>query len=314
MITALLLTLQAGTLSPEVRAVMDRARREAAERRAEERTAPPTAAPAAPSTGQGKALPLDPDTAARLQQCLDTAMADPADGVKRANEWAVAGGSFSALQCRGFAHARAEQWDLAMTAFDTGATEALKSGRNADAARLWAQAGNAALAGGQAASALSYLDSALATGMADTLARGEAFLDRARANVALGKAERARTDMDQALILAAADPLTWLLSATLARRMNDLARAAKDIAQAATLSPDDASVALEQGNIAVLSGDDAGARAAWTRAVKLGPGTPQADAAKASIAQLDGAPSPAVTPASAPSPASSTPAAPSSGR
>jgi len=287
MIFAILLAMQG--LSPESAAVMDRSRREATERRANEASAQANARAQAEET-----LPLSPEIAARLQKCLDAAIADPATGIIAANEWEMAGGSYHAMQCRAFAHARAEQWDQAEKAFDTAARTAQKAGSAADAARLSAQAGNAALAGGQAQRALGHFDAALANGMADGLAKGEAFLDRGRANVTLGRLEAGRSDLDQAIKLAPQDPLVWLLSATLARRMNDLPRATKDIAQAVRLASDDASVALEQGNIAILSGDETTARSAWNRAISLAPQSPQAKAAREALAQLD---TPPATPA-----------------
>jgi len=86
-----------------------------------------------------------------------------------------------------------------------------------------------------------------------------------------------------------ADPLAWLLSATLARRAGDLPRAQTDIAEAMKRAPDDASVALEAGNIAVLSGSDAAARTAWEAAVKASPDSPAGKAAADALKRL-GAP------------------------
>ncbi|MGK3925289.1 hypothetical protein ABI066_16215, partial [Enterococcus faecium] len=82
----------------------------------------------------------------------------------------------------------------------------------------------------------------------------------ARALVALGDLPSARVDMDLAEKLEPKDPLIWLSSATLARRMRDIPRAKLDIIEAYKLSADDASVNLEIGNIAAASGDLDGAR------------------------------------------------------
>jgi Flp pilus assembly protein TadD len=65
-----------------------------------------------------------------------------------------------------------------------------------------------------------------------------------------------------------------------------LPRARKDIAEALRLSSDDASVQLEAGNIAANASDEAGARAAWTRATQLAPGTPVASAAAKALQQF----------------------------
>lgn len=313
MILLTLALLQAG-YTPEVEAVMNRSRVRAERRREEARDAregTPSVAPADRARAQAAttSLPLAPAVAAKLQACLDAAIGDPLAGIRFAQGWSVEQGGFSAEQCRGFALARAERWAEAAQAFDAGALEAQKEGSAGDAARLWGQAGNAELAGGKADKARDYFDAALGIGLPDTLARGEIFLDRARAMVALGQPDLARQNLDEALKTAGDDPLAWLLSATLARRQGDLARAAKDIAEARKRSPDDASVALEDGNIAILSNDAAAARVAWKRAETLSPGSPQAAAARDSLARLDAAggesaatTAPGAAPAAAPTP------------
>lgn len=274
----LLPLLLAAAIPPEAGYVLDRSRREARAERAQRQAEQARSADAT--------LPLDPAVAAKLQACLDAANGEVAAGLKFAAEWQAEKGGHHALQCKGFAHARAEQWDEATAAFVAAAGEARAAGAENDAARLWAQAGNAALAGGKADVALGHFDAALGHGLPEGLAKGEVYLDRGRAHVALGKMSEARADLDQALILAAPDPLAWLLSATLARRMDDLVRAARDIGEAVRLAPDDLSVALEQGNIAALSGDDKTARTAWERVVSKAPDSPQAKAAQAGLAQL----------------------------
>jgi tetratricopeptide (TPR) repeat protein len=115
---------------------------------------------------------------------------------------------------------------------------------------------------------------------------GENYLDRARARFALGDKRGAREDIDAALKLVPADPLAWLLSATLARQSGDLARATTDIAEAQTRSADDAQVALEAGNVAILSGSDAAARVAWEAAVKNAPSSVAGKAAADALARL----------------------------
>src|SRR3546814_15731812 len=119
----------------------------------------------------------------------------------------------------------------------------------------------------------------LARGIPDGLEKGEIYLDRARALVAMDKLAEARPDIDKALSEVPKDPLAWLLSATLARRMDNLPLAQEHLAQAVALSPDDASVALEEGNIAVLSGMDDEAKLAWERAVMVAHESPAGKAA-----------------------------------
>jgi predicted negative regulator of RcsB-dependent stress response len=118
---------------------------------------------------------------------------------------------------------------------------------------------------------------------------GEAQLDHARALVAAGELEAARGDLDLALTTAGDDPLAWLLSATLARRMGNLPRAKSDIAQALKRSSDDASVQLEAGNIAASAGDEAAARAAWSIAARLAPTSDAGRSAITALKQFDAA-------------------------
>jgi tetratricopeptide (TPR) repeat protein len=286
MIFATLVLMQA-IYSPETDAVMNRSRARAEERRAQERDqAEAQRVQKQNPAARGLEKRLPPAIAQKLQACLDVANGDPVAGIKFAQDWSLDGGGFSAGQCLGFANARAENWPQAVKAFDEAALSAQKEGAPMDAARLWSQAGNAALAGGDARRALGFLDAALGSGLPDDIAKGEIYLDRARAQVALDQLAKARPDIDAALKLAANDPLAWLLSATLARRMGDLKRARHDIDEAKRRSPDDSSVALEDGNIAVMAGDDAAAKTAWEKTVTLAPQTDQAAAARDNISRL----------------------------
>ncbi|MFM9979152.1 MAG: tetratricopeptide repeat protein, partial [Sphingomonadaceae bacterium] len=66
----------------------------------------------------------------------------------------------------------------------------------------------------------------------------------------------------------------------------DLPRAQTDSAEALTRAPDDSSVALEAGNIALASGNTDAARTAWEAAVRLQPEGPAAIAAADVLKQL----------------------------
>ena len=243
---------------PEIEAVMNRSRRE---KQAE------AAAASASATRTDGRIPVPAKYAAPFQACLDEATQSPEAGVAFAQKWRIDGGSFYARHCMGFAYARAERWSPAIVAFEQAAEEAEREGEVAQSARLWAQAGNAALASGDAAKARQDFDAALARGMADGLEKGEVHLDRARALVAL-------------------DPLGWLLSATLARRQGEMRLAQAHVARAVQLSPDDPSVALEEGNIAILTDHADVARSAWERAVKLAPDSPAGKAAADNLSRL----------------------------
>ncbi len=218
----------------------------------------------------------------RFDACVALVGEDPVKAIATADQWRISGGGVLARHCLALAYAAQQRFVPAAVAFEQAAREA-EVARDSRAANLWVQAGNARLAAKQPDLARSAFDAAFAHGTLSGERLGEVHLDRARARVALGDNAGARTDLDAALKLAPKDPLAWLLSATLARRTNDLARAQTDIAEAAKLSPDDASVALEAGNVAILSGAPEAAKVAWEGAVK---NQPDSDAGKAAAAAL----------------------------
>jgi tetratricopeptide (TPR) repeat protein len=243
--------------------------------------APPSPA-AAPAAG-----PVDVQ-GGRFARCAALTQSDPAAARAEAGRWRISGGRYFARQCAGLAFAAEKNWPSAAAEFEEAAREA-QIAKDTRAANYWAQAGNAWLASGQPAKARVALDSALTAGSLTGLPLGEAQLDHARALVAAGELDAARSDLDLALTTAGADPLAWLLSATLARRMDNLPRAKADIAQALKRSADDASVQLEVGNIAARSGDEAAAREAWGTAARLAPTSDDGRNAVAALKQFDAA-------------------------
>lgn len=230
-------------------------------------------------------FPLLLQAAASPVNCPELLKADPGRALEVANGRILQGGGFSAKQCAALAFAAMEKWPAAAAAFEQAAREAERD-KLAVAADLWVQAANAHLAANQPKEAIGALDAALLSGSLSGQASGEAHLDRARAEVAMGKLPEARTDMDDALKLVPEDPLAWLLSASLARRMGALDRAQADIDRAAKLSPDDASVALEAGRIALDAGAPDAARAAFEGAIRNQPGSVAAQAAQAELDRL----------------------------
>lgn len=233
-------------------------------------------------------LALLAQAAAPEASCTDKIRTDPAAAAEAANVWHAQGGGALARQCAALAYAAQDRWPEAALAFEQAARETQK-GEEAATAALWVQAGNARLAGGEARAAIANFDRALVTGLLTGPARGEARLDRARANVLAGDPASARADLDEALKLVPDDPLAWLLSASLARRMGQLDRAQTDIAEAARRSPDDANVALEAGRIALATDAPDAARVAFQGAIKNQPGSEAARAAQSELDRL-GAP------------------------
>lgn len=244
---------------------------------------------AAATATQPATPPTTPPSATekRFAECVALVESDPAKAIAMAGSWQIEGGGILSRQCLGLGYAAQARWLPAMTAFEQAAQLA-ETQRDGRAGNLWVQAGNAALAAGNAGKARTAFDAAISGGSLKGAEAGEVHLDRARALVALGDVKAARTDLDQSLKLVPADPLGWLLSATLARRMGDLARAQTDIAEALKRSPDDAAVAFEAGNIALVSGSKEAARTAWAAAVKNAPGSAAGKAAAQALKGLEG--------------------------
>ncbi|WP_289086836.1 hypothetical protein [uncultured Delftia sp.] len=279
-----------GALDPEMEALM--------KRRDEKRQQTGETELMQKRDSQALATVIPPAIADRLAACLAKANLTPEDGLAEAAAWAKDGGGAYAIQCKGYALGSEKRWREAAAAFESGAV--VTGLEPVMQARLWSQAGNAALAGGDAQRAVSDLDRALEKPLPATLSTGEIHLDRARARVAINNLQGARSDLNQALVLANADPLAWLLSATLARRMNDLPLASLHIEEASKRARNDAPIALEQGVIYALSGNrDPAARAAFERAIELAPASESAAKAKAYLAQLGQA---SDAPATAPKP------------
>ena len=237
------------------------------------------------------AAPATPPSA-QAKTCIDQVRADPARALTAADDWRKKGGGLDASQCGALALAALERWSEAATAFETTALEADRL-HDLRAADYRVQAGNAWLAGGDAAKARRDFDAALAMNTLSPKLRGEVHLDRARAAVAAGDAAAARADIDKALTLVPGDPFAWYLSAALARRQNDLPRAKADIAKALGLSPQEPALLLEAGNIAGSGGDADAARAFYERAAKADPSGETGKAAAAAIAANAEAPAPA---------------------
>jgi tetratricopeptide (TPR) repeat protein len=228
--------------------------------------------------------PPSPDEG-RYEHCVALVGSDPIAATRDATAWQLAGGKYLARQCLALAYAQTGNYPAAGAEFDEAARLA-QDAHDVRAARLWAQAGNVWLAANNGPKARVSLDAALAAGTLTGLDRGEATLDRARALVLAADLTDARRDIDAALKDADADPLAWLLSASLARRMGDLPRAKADIAQALARSADDASVQLEAGNIAAESRDEAGARQHWQEASRIGGDRPVGRSARTALAQF----------------------------
>lgn len=239
-------------------------------------------------------------TSERLGACLAKAQIDPAAGLAAARDWLAQAKSpderVRARQCVGMVLSQQGDFAGAENEF-ASAIAGLDATQAASQQGLLAMAGNAALAGGNAAKAVDWLDRARALGpQGDNLALAAIEVDRGRALVALGRMEDAVKALGEAHRLAPNEPTGWLLSATLYRRMGELELAQRDIEMAASLDPRDPAIGLEAGVIAVLSGRDEAARKSWQSVIATAPQGDEAKTAKGYLEQLGPAPTSAARP------------------
>lgn len=233
----------------------------------------------------------DPDpVSAWLAGCLGTLEEDPARAhamaqIRRSET--TGADRVLANHCLGTAAAALELWDDARTAF-TAAREETPEGEPRARARFAALAGAAALGGGDAEGALPLLTLAESDAQTAKSPQLEAIAasDRARALVALGRAEQALAALENSTALAPDRAEGWLLKATLLRRLERLPEAQTAIERAAGLAATNPEIALEAGVIAVLAGRDDAARKSWQSVITLAPDSPAAATAKDYLAQL----------------------------
>jgi tetratricopeptide (TPR) repeat protein len=217
----------------------------------------------------------------RYAACLGLTRSDPGRAIETAQAWRVENGGVGALHCLALAQVARRDYAAALASYDL-AVKASQSAGDGQVVVLLAQAADAALIAGQPEKAVAFLDrainsggAALATGsdVASISPRVEAALrvTRAEALVDLKRDKDAAADLARA---TAIDPRVadgWLLRATLARRMGDMALAESAILKAADQTPDSAEVQYEAGIIAALQGNMDLAKAAWTAAAAADP-------------------------------------------
>ena len=225
-----------------------------------------------------------------LAECLDLVSDDPARAHTlaqvRRNE-ASGAERVLANHCLGLASTQLGLWEDAITAFgearDLSPEDELRV-----RARFGAMAGNAALASGDPVRAEAILQCAKAdaTSSASAPIQAIAASDLARALVAQGRGEEALAELETAISLQPDASESWLLKATLLRRLERIEDAQSAIERAGELAPLDPAIGLEAGVIAILSGREDAARASWESVISLEPEGPAADIAREYLGQL----------------------------
>ncbi len=234
------------------------------------------------------AQPLPTLDEVQFEECQTLARTDAASAVMDASLWGQQGGGYLAKACHGFALASDFRFAEALPIL-TEAAQGADAKSDPRAARFWAQAGNAAIADNKPAEAMVALDKALASVAPNNAERADIEVDRGRTLVALGQTDDAAKALASARTLGAENGTAWLLSATLARRMEKLPDAIAYIQTAASLLPRDPAVALEAGNIAIAAGDETAARKQWEQVIAIAPTSRQANTAQTQLAALNAA-------------------------
>jgi tetratricopeptide (TPR) repeat protein len=233
-----------------------------------------------------------------LAECLEMVSEDPARAHTlaqvRRNE---SSGSERVLanHCLGLASTQLELWEDAIAAFAAAREEAPAEELRVRA-RFAAMAGNAALASGDPVRAEDLLRQAKDDAVTAASAPMQAIAanDLARALVAQGRADEALAELETAISLQPEAAESWLLKATLLRRIERFDEAQAAVERAGELAPLDPAIGLEAGVIAVLTGREDAARASWASVIALEPEGPAADIARDYLGQLG--PAPAATP------------------
>ncbi|RDC61259.1 hypothetical protein HME9302_02480 [Alteripontixanthobacter maritimus] len=237
-----------------------------------------------PTLDTGDADETTAQLPAALQDCLQLIRSNPAVARDRAERnllGATGERRIIAAHCLGLARSELGQFTGARDAFLTARESVVDTDANYRA-MLGLLAGNAALANGDAATALADFGP-YAFGL--PLA-GDIALDSARALVALGRLDEAASALAFAREAKAGDAAPFLYSATLARRLDDLAAAQMHIEQAVTLDPLDPAIGLEAGVIAILQGREDAARKSWQSVLDTAPDGAEAEVAKGYLAQI----------------------------
>ena len=248
---------------------------------------------AAATMAQAQDAPLDPSLdRKRYDGCVRAIPADAVKAEQFAVEWQSRGGGLPSRHCQALAQLHREQFAAAANTL-VKAAQAAEAEKSPLAADFWGQAGNAAMLAGDNQGAIGYFSTAITQAGEFAPQRSAALMvDRARAQTELGNLPAARADIDKALALNRSDPFAWMLSAALARREKDMARAVNEISRASTLAPSDPDIMFEQGNIAAAGGDMATARKVWDMTMRAAPGSPAAEMAAKALAANAADPAP----------------------
>ena len=185
--------------------------------------------------------------------CIRMAAEEPEKAKRLAEQWVAEDGGAAPRHCLSMAELRLGNASGASATLAAAARIAEAEGAPQTSA-LYAEAGNAALAGGEFARAEEFFGRALvALQRGQEAARAEIYVDRARAYAALGRLNNARADLFSATQDDPGSHSAWLLLAAAERRAGNSAGAESAIKEAIRLAPEDAGTLEEAARIATMA-------------------------------------------------------------
>lgn len=222
------------------------------------------------------------DHASEYAACTALVKRDAQGALASAEVWRDSGGDLAARHCMALALVALGRHAEAAAILEALARD-MEAAQHPLLADVLGQAGQAWLRAG----ATDQAYAALTMGIGIDPANAELLIDRAQALAAAGAYAQAIEDLTRALGLAPDRADIYAFRASAHRYLENLDGAAHDIGHAVKLAPDDPVALLERGNIRMLQGDAAAARADWVRILVEAPGTPAADAAQINLERLE---------------------------
>jgi tetratricopeptide (TPR) repeat protein len=238
--------------------------------------APPAAAAAAAKTGDAAAQEYD--------ACTTLAKTHPQEALVSANFWSGQGGGALAAHCKGLALMSLGQFEAASKSFSDLAADKNNKITDATRARLWAQAAQAALSGGQPAQAGKLLENSISLQPDAPGFR----IDRSITFAMQGDYGGAVEDLNTILARDPGNVEALTLRGNAYRFLSRMADAEADIAQALLIQPDRTEALLERGAISAIGGNFARAWEDWQQILKIAPDSAAARAARDNLKQLEG--------------------------
>ena len=224
--------------------------------------------------------------AQRLLNCMQLAQQDPDAAIAEGARWALTDNGVEAHLCLGVGYENDGEWARAEQSYMQAHARA-EATNDTRQIGILVNAGRMALADGNAETARSRFDTALASDQLGESERGHVLLERAQVHVVLDDGTAAQTDLIAAQALMPNDKLVWLLSATLARRQGNFDEAGDFIDRALELDQSDPAILLEAGNIAIGLNAYGVAEQAWGRASAADPDGPAGQAARRNLERLN---------------------------